>query len=121
MKIKHGKALRHFERRAHQSAGCEVHKSKNPGRSPVSIYFTVANGWPLVKSGQQRNLAPKPLLSAYIIKGTLYMNGDNRYISSERSVSQSRPRGPRRTLSNHVYRRAFTASSSRERIQACTC
>ena len=32
-------------------AGCVVHKSKNPGRSPACIYFTVADGFDYVKWG----------------------------------------------------------------------
>src|SRR5579871_2901794 len=31
-------------------AGCVVHKSKNPGRSPACIYFTLAPGFESVKS-----------------------------------------------------------------------
>src|SRR5579871_166892 len=37
-----------------KSAGCLVHKRKNPGRSPASIYFNLTNRIQNVKSGRDK-------------------------------------------------------------------
>ena len=47
-----------------QSAGCEVHKSKNPGRSPVSIYYNVADRCSFVKSGTRQTSRSRSLAAA---------------------------------------------------------